>query len=448
MKTLDKIIKGGKKARKGIALGVATLGALTLIGCGSPSGGSGGGGTNPPVINPPVVENTAPVFLADNCPTVVYENTSGECQLNATGTSPITYSVNSAGAIVVDPNTGKVNWNASEVPQDTIFNYTAKACNDVGCTEETREITVKNVEGNVLPVIQGLALSGTASADANNIYQTWGKDIEGSIVATDANLDTILYDMDASGDGINSQSINGNEFLIGTISQSSTDATADLGQAVMQACDDEGCSTKQLNVVGKNPMQNEANLYFNENGTYGMVNKFTSDGSFLKKSELYVNDVHKPSADITFATGHYQVEVNYSPITIEDREMVTESRGFNEDDDQLNTVIKFTPSSKQDLLDAIDDELDARGISYQENIYASVCTPTYGTYVERYFQKDGKNHYISVADFSNPGDVTSVKTDSSNFECTQDLDDRSQFFIGNPVSSVPKIMEDYLGAVE
>jgi hypothetical protein len=120
---------------------------------------------------------------------------------------------------------------------------------------------------------------------------------------------------------------------------------------------------------------------------------------------------------------------------------------FNDDGDERDVAGGFTPSSKQDLLTAIDAELGARGISYQTNVPVSVCTPTYSTYVERGFQKDGKNHYIAVADFSDYTDVGNVKTDSLKFECELDLEKRSQFFIGNPVSSVHKIMEDYLGAV-
>ena len=333
MKTLkDKIIKS---VTKGVMLGAA---AIMMYGC---NGGSSGSGSGTEII--------APAFGADNCPSVVNENTSGECQLNVTGTDPITYSINSAGAIVVDPSTGKVTWNSPEVPQDTAVTYTAKACNSAGCTTQDREITVKDVPAgeNAHPLIQGLVLGNGASFDGNNIYQTWGKDIEGSVVATDAEDDFIEYNVGFSGEGLYSGYQNEEAFGVSTYSQNRTDATADLGQVLIEAWDEGGRDTKTVGVVGKNPISATSNLFFNENGTYGITSDATSDGSFLDKAELYVNGVHESSVDKTFGDVSSDY-ADYDNIPIVNGENTNVVKYFNDDGDERDVGKGFTPASEEE----------------------------------------------------------------------------------------------------
>ncbi len=269
------------------------------------------------------VKNYAPEINSTTCPTEVYENTSGSCKIDATDydLDPLTYSVNSAGAIAVDSQTGDVTWDAQEVTENTIYSYTAKVCDDKGaCDTLTYDITVKDgvPPGNELPVIQGLILTNGANADENNVYSFWRREISGEVVAIDLDNDAITYNMDTSGDGFyfsqwnmytGKFSLEVNGFLI-------TDATADLGQVVFKACDYGGCDTKTLKMVGKNPIV--ADIYFTiESTVYHASSDATSDGSYLNKAEAYADSVHV--GDVSFVGDNAYskgVELSNVPIKV------------------------------------------------------------------------------------------------------------------------------------
>ncbi len=318
-----------------------------------------------PYVEPPVVENSAPVFNSNTCPTVIYENTSGTCKLSATDADedPVKYSFTDSldGLLSIDSTTGDVSWNASEVDADTIYSTTAKACDDKdACDSKTLDITVKNVEENVLPVIQGLALSGTASADANNIYQTLGKNIDGRIVAIDANDDAINYNTDVSGDALSLNSEYEDEFSIAT-QQTSTDSTTDLGQVIMNACDEEGCDTKTFNVVGKNPIQANISQTFYENGMVEWSSDATSDGSYLSQVQGWMNDGGKGDVDITSDT--YTKSAYISDEIIEG----TNTGKFswkNEDGDERIIEGSFVPATEAEARAKIEEILNAWGGTY------------------------------------------------------------------------------------
>jgi hypothetical protein len=252
----------------------------------------------------PPVKKTIPVIGDITLPSEVNEKTPFTWEVDATNEDGNPIYLYKTGAnsdwLTLNSTPGVENSaTAPDVSTDTNYNIKILACNeDVTqdssdkCSSENVSIKVNDVAKNSFPVIQGIVLSNNASADSNNIYQTWGQDIEGEIIATDTTGDIITYSMDVSGDAYLNW-IDGNEFSIAIPQQTSSDATADLGQATIKACDDQGCDTKNLGIVGKNPVQ--ANLWrdydwYGNYVDYDVVSEVTNVGNPMLDIDFYIND--------------------------------------------------------------------------------------------------------------------------------------------------------------
>jgi hypothetical protein len=229
------------------------------------------------------------------------------------------------------------------------------------------EAEVKDVPvgENAKPIINSVDIYSPADFVDGKIAVTWGKNFEGKINASDLENDVITYGIDATGDNLFLGYKTADTFGINTTKPVSTDATHDLGQLVMKVSDEGGSDTKILGVVGKNPVQATTSLFFNENGTYGIVSDATSDGSFLDKVQLYVNGIF--GTESIFNNGYYSVGVDFNNIAIVDGNNTHSVNYSNKALDQRNVVKGFNPASEEEWRIIMRERLADWGGSYNED---------------------------------------------------------------------------------
>jgi len=337
----------------------------------------------------------------------------------------------------------------------------------VGCKPDSDSKT----KINNLPTFVGFALTRDASADSKNLYIKSGENIQGRMIAVDAEGNQIHYQMDVTGDNALLASQKNDEFEINTTTPITTDTTSDLGKVTVNVCDEQNYDTatnscmkynqRTFGIVGTNsseePIKIGVTKTFDESGNVmwsaGIVSK-----NFIKNATEYFNDHEDEKTFDVAGMG------NYNEITLnKKKEIKNNNSAFYSVTDFLGnedtTTDSFVPATKSKLLELIDAELSARGITPSDNQPSGItlgdgkCSELSprdnNMTAERLFSYNGKSYQIRVADFSSSTDVANAKTSSLYFNCKDlpTLAETSQFFIGNPVSSVSKIMEDYLGVV-
>jgi hypothetical protein len=321
-------------------------------------------------------------------------------------------------------------------------NYDSEATDDDGSCEYP--------EDPVTPVIT----SPESVAGACGVWQNFNAE---SNVEGNGGIYSTEFVNDASGDftnlSIDSSSGEGNYFA---------GCNENKQGSLKVIVEKDGSSDEKIIPLSHNydaPITATLTKSFDELGNVNWKFTTTSIDSYLDTVYKSFNDGAVDSTnDLSESNANYaQITTNVSIISGENNAFY---RGRSMDGNEVEKNGSFTPSSKQDLLGAIDAELIARGIEYSKNQPAGITLDTgecsalsprgNNIYAERTFQKDGKNHYIRVADFSDSSDVSAAKTSSLYFNCEEDngnISERSQFFIGNSVSSVSEIMENYLGPV-
>jgi hypothetical protein len=340
---------------------------------------------------------------------------SGQVNVSGESGNKIYYFTDGSTGAVIDKETGVIAGTLIEVDEETSINETFYACNeDVGaagkelsynvgksviifsknsksnseatqyssdkCSSKIFSISVLNVEEgtpgeapvppvppveNVAPVINIIDFDASANASKvndNTAAVTWGRDIFGSIGATDANQDTLNYNSGVvSGDKLTWNYQNGENFSFIAFQIDSTDATADLGSAFFEASDPAGLYNKVvLNFVGNNPVQEYTRPIFSEDGKFDWISDATSDGSdftdtisFTASGGYYTGT---PSLTGSARDGKFTVKC---PI-VNDYQSLSVT-WENEDGDKRIFTKGFTPATEAEAREKIEEEFAKKG---------------------------------------------------------------------------------------